>query len=446
MPKQRDWRDTYRHKIISGEEAAKKIKSGMSVEIMGTGNDSILITEPLTKREDIEDVQLHFSFMSPGSVFARPEKFANRFRLYSHFMTDVTRPLVEKGLMDYIPSHNSAVNRYFMRGHINLDAAFLSLTPPDQNGFLSMSFRPAMHKPMVQQLKRERGDGFLVIACINEHLPFCCGDTLVHESEIDFMVEDPQPMRPAPWYSKEELGEELPLIAANVATLVEDGATLEFGIGKVPPHVCPALLNKNDLGIHTEIFSQPVLDLIKAGVVTGKHKELHPYQVVFASAIPGSMEMYEWFDRNPVCTPYPLYYVCDSHIVSQNYKFTAINAAVQVDLTGQVNAEVIFNHQWSGTGGHTDYNRAACMSKGGKAIIVLQSTAKGGTISRIVGAPLYAGGVTTTRNDVQYVVTEYGIAVLEGRSLRERTRAMIEIAHPKFRDELREHAKERGLW
>jgi 4-hydroxybutyrate CoA-transferase len=333
-----------------------------------------------------------------------------------------------------------------MKGHIDLDAAFLSLTAPDQNGFLSMSFRPAMHKPMVQQLKRERGDNFLVIACVNEHLPFCGGDTLVHESEIDFIVEDPQPMKPVPWYSKEELGGEIPLIAANVATLVEDGATLEFGIGKVPPYICPALLNKNDLGIHTEIFSQPIFDLINAGVVTGKYKELLPYQVVFASAIPASMEMYEWFDRNPVCAPYPLYYVCNSNIVAKNYKFTAINSAVQIDLTGQVNSEVVFNNQWSGTGGHADFNRAACVSEGGKAIIALQSTAKGGTISRIVGGSLYAGGVSTTRNDVQYVVTEYGIAVLEGRSLRERTRALIEIAHPKFKDELREQAKERNLW
>ena len=446
MSKNKDWRDTYRRKIISGEEAARKIKSGMSVDILGSGNDPDEIMDPLTKREDIEDVQLHFSFLRPDSVFARPEKFVNRFRLYSHFLTDVTRPLVEKGLMDYIPAHNSSVNRYFLTGHLNLDAAFLSLTAPDENGFLSMSYRPAMHKPMVQQFKRERGDKFLVIACVNENLPFCCGDTLVHESEIDFMVEDPRPMKPAPWYTKEQIDPEIPIIATNVATLVEDGATLEFGIGKVPSHICPALHEKNDLGIHTEIFTQPVFDLIKAGAVTGKYKELLPYQVVFASAVPASMEMFEWFDRNPICTPYPLHYVCNTDIVAQNYKFTAINSAVQVDITGQVNSEVIFHNQWSGTGGHTDYSRAACQSKGGKSIIAVQSTSKKGTVSRIVADSFYPGGVSTPRNDIQYVVSEYGIAKLEGKSLRERARAMIEIAHPKFRDQLIEQAKERRLW
>ncbi|RJR43952.1 MAG: acetyl-CoA hydrolase/transferase family protein [Desulfobacteraceae bacterium] len=446
MPKNKDWRDIYKRKIISGEEAARKIKSGMSVDILGSGNDPDNIMIPLTNRKDIDDVQLHFSFMRPDSVFASPENFVGRFKLYSHFLTDVTRPLVQKGLMDYIPSHNSATNRYFFDGSLKLDAAFLSLSAPDQHGFLSMSYRPAMHKPMVQKLKKERKDKFLIIACVNENLPFCCGDTLVHESEIDFMVEDPRPMKPAPWYTKEQLDEEIPVIAENVATLIEDGATLEFGVGKVPSHVCPALHGKNDLGIHTEVFTQPVLDLIKSGVVTGKYKELLPYQVVFASAVPSTMEMYEWFDRNPVCAPYPLYYVCNAAIVSQNHKFTAINSAIQVDLTGQVNSEVVFNSQWSGTGGHTDYSRAACLSKGGKAIIALQSTSKKGTISRIVGDSFYPGGVSTTRNDVQFVVTEYGIAALEGKSLRERAHAVIEIAHPKFRDQLIEQAKERGLW
>ena len=441
----KNWRDKYRKKIILGEEASKKIKSGMGVEMMGTG-ESLLITKPLTQRQDIEGVRLYFTFMRPDSSFLHPEKLVDRFKLYSHFLSYETRPLVEKGLMDFIPSHNSSANRQFIDGHIEIDAAVLSLTPPDRNGFLSMSYRPAMHKPMVHQLKREKGNRFLVIASINENLPICCGDTLIHESEIDFMVEDHFPMVPIPWYSREELGKEMPKIAENVATLIEDGTTLEFGIGKIPPHVCWALMNKNDLGIHTEILSGPVFDLIKAGVVTGKYKTLHPYQVVFGVAYPNSMEMYEWFDRNPVCNAYPLNYVCDTNIIVQNNKFIAINSAVQVDLTGQNNSEVIGNSQWSGTGGQVDYMKAACLVKGGKAIIAMRSTAKGGTISRITGGPLYPGGATTLRNDIQYVVTEYGIAKLEGKSLRERAHALIEIAHPNFREELIEQAKERRLW
>jgi 4-hydroxybutyrate CoA-transferase len=441
-----NWRDKYRKKIISGEEAARKIKSGMGVGMIGTGAESLLISQPLSKREDLEGVCVYFSFMRPDSPFAHPEKLGNRFKLYSPFLTEISRPLVEKGLMDYIPSHNSAFNRQVIEGHIRYDAVLLNLTPPDGNGFLSLSYRPGMHKPMVHELKRERKENFLVIASVNENLPFCCGDTLIHVSEIDFMVEDHQPMKPAPWYRKEELGEDIQTIAANVGTLIEDGATLEFGIGRVPPHVCWGLINKNDLGIHTEIMTQPIFELIKAGVVTGKYKGLHPHQVVFGFAVPSLMEMFEWFDRNPVCTPYPLNYVCNPTVISQNHKFTAINSAVQVDLTGQVNSEVIYNGQWSGTGGHTDYNRAACMSKGGKAIIAIQSTAKGGTISRITGNPSYPGGVTTSRNDIQYVVTEYGIAKLDGQGLRGRAHALIEIAHPKFRDELREQAKERHLW
>ena len=446
MDMDKNWRDKYKDRIISGEEAAAKIKSGMSVSMIGGGTESLLVSAPLSKRQDIEDVYLHFSFMRPDSPFARPEVLAGRYKLYSAFLTDVTRPLVEKGLADYVPCHNSTLNRQFIEGHIKLDVAFLSLTPPDTNGFFSMSYRPGMQKPMVHELKRRKKDKFLIIASINKYLPFCCGDTLIHASEIDFMVEDHQPMKPAPWYREEDLKGDVPLITANVATLIEDGATLEFGIGKVPPHVCRGLMNKNDLGIHTEIMSQPVLELIKAGVVTGKYKGLHPYQVVFGIAVPSTMEMYEWFDRNPVCTVYPLNYVCNPNVAAQNNKFTAINSAVQVDLTGQVNSEVVFQSQWSGTGGHTDYNRAACMSPGGKAIVVLQSTSKGGTISRITGGPLYPGGVTTQRNDIQYVVTEYGVAKLDGLSLGERAHGLIEIAHPKFREELKEQARERRLW
>jgi len=442
----KNWRDKYRKKIISGEEASKKIKSGVGIEMMGIGTESLLITQPLIQRQDIEGVRIYFSFMRPDSSFAQPEKLVNRFKLYSYFLSNVTRPLVEKGLMDYIPSHNSSVNRQFIDGHIKIDAAILNLTPPDQNGFLSMSYRPGLHKPMVHQFKKEKKDNFLVIASINENLPVCCGDTLIHVSEIDFMVEDHSPMVPVAWYSEAELGEEMPKIAKNVATLIEDGSTLEFGIGKIPPHVCRELMNKNDLGIHTEILSGPIFELIKAGVVTGKYKTLHPYQVVFGFAYPNSIEMYEWFDRNPVCTAYPLNYVCDTNIVAQNYKFTAINSAVQIDLTGQSNSEVIWNNQWSGTGGQLDYMKAGCLSKGGKAIIAMKSTAKGGKVSRITGGPFYPGGGTTLRNDIQYIVTEYGIAKLEGRSLRERARALIEIAHPKFKDELIERAKERHLW
>jgi len=441
-----NWQEKYREKLISGEEAAAKIESGMGVSMIGGGTESLLISGPLSRRQDIEDVRVYFSFMRPDSPFAHPEALGGRFSLYSAFLTDVTRPSVEKGLMDYIPCHNSALNRQIIDGHVKLDVAFLSLTPPDANGFLSMSYRPGMHKPMVHVLKREKKEKFLVIASINKHLPVCCGDTLIHASEIDFMVEDHQPMKPAPWYREEELKGEVPLIAANVATLIEDGATLEFGIGKIPPHVCRGLMNKNDLGIHTEIMSQPILELIKAGVVTGKYKGLHPYQAVFGIAVPSTMEMFEWFDRNPVCTVYPLHYVCNPFVASQNNKFTAINSAIQVDLTGQVNSEVIFDGQWSGTGGHTDYNRAACISPGGKAIVAMQSTSRGGTISRITGGPFYPGGVSTSRNDVQYIVTEYGAAKLDGLSLGERAHALLEIAHPKFRDELKEQARRRRLW
>lgn len=441
-----NWRDRYKRKIITGEEAARKIKSGMGIEMMGIGAESLRITQPLIQRQDLQGIRIYFSFMRPDSSFAHPEKLVDRFTLYSHFLSNVTRPLVEQGLMDYIPSHNSSANRQFTDGHIDIDAAILSLTPPDRNGFLSLSYRPGMHKPMVHQLKKEKKENFLVIASVNENLPVCCGDTLIHESEIDFMVEDHAPMVPIPWYTEEELGKEMPDIAKHAATLVEDGSTLEFGIGKIPPHVCWALKNKNDLGIHTEILTGPIFELVKAGVVTGKYKTLHPYQVVFGFAYPYSMEMYEWFDRNPVCNAYPLNYVCDTNIVAQNFKFTAINSAIQVDLTGQNNSEVMANGQWSGTGGQLDYMKGACLCKGGKAIIAMRSTAKSGTLSRITGRPFYPGGGTTLRNDIQYVVTEYGIAKLEGRSLRERAHALVDIAHPNFRDELIEQATERHLW
>ena len=441
----RSWKDKYRRKIISGEEAAQKIRTGMSIQDIN-GDEVLSIINPLTQRQNIKDVTVYLGIMPSDSPFAHAEKLGNRFKIYSLFLNRFAVPLHERDLVDFIPAHNSRCSRLFTDKHIKIDAALLNLTPPDRNGFLSMSYHPALHKPMVHELKRELRENFLVMASVNENLPFCCGDTLIHESEIDFMVEDHHPMKPYPWYSEEELGGELPKIAENVATLVEDGATLEFGIGRVPPHVCRALMKKNDLGIHTELLSGPVFELIKAGVVTGKYKNLHPYQVIFGFAIPNSMEMYEWFDRNPVCTAYPLSYVCNPELASKNYKFTAINCAVQVDLTGQDNSEVIFNRQWSGTGGHSDYSRGACMSDGGKSIVAMPSTAKGGTISRIVGGPFYPGGATTCRTDIQYVVTEYGIAKIAGRGLKDCAHALIEIAHPKFRDELREQAKDRHLW
>jgi 4-hydroxybutyrate CoA-transferase len=441
----KNWKDKFRKKIISGKEAANKIKSGMHVQDLNQ-DEVFAILNPLVERQDIENITMYLGIMPPDSPFAQPERLANRFKIYSLFFNRSVVPWHEKGLIDFIPAHNSRCTRMFTDDHIKSDAAFINLTPPDQNGFLSMSYYPLLHKPTIHHLKKEKGDKFLVIGDINENLPFCCGDTLIHESEIDFMVEDPRPMKPYPWYGEEELGGELPDIAKNVATLVEDGSTLEFGIGKVPPHVCRALMNKNDLGIHTELLSGPIFELIKAGVVTGRYKILHPYQVIFGFAIPNSMEMYEWFDRNPVCTAYPLHYVCNPELVSKNHKFTAINCAVQVDLTGQDNSEVIFDRQWSGTGGHSDYSRAACMSDGGKSIVAMPSTAKGGTISRIVAGPFYPGGATTCRTDIQYVVTEYGIAELMGRGLKDRAHAMIDIAHPKFRDELTAQAKERHLW
>jgi len=374
---EKNWVNKYKKKIISGFEGAQKIKSGMSVQNLGTA-ESLAIIQPLTERQDIEDVRIYLGMMRSDSPFARPEKLVNRFKIYSLFLNRVSAPLVEKGLIEFIPSHNSMTNRMFTDRHIDIDVALPIQTPPDRDGFLSLSYYPEMHKPMLHQLKKEKGDKLLIIACINENLPFCCGDTLMHESEIDFFVEDHYPLKPYPWYREDELGEEIPIIAKNVASLIDDGSTLEFGIGKVPPHVCRALMNKNDLGIHTEILSRSIFDLIKAGVITGRYKTLHPNQVVFGFALPDSMEMYAWLDRNPICTVYPLAYVCDPYIAAQNNKFTAINAAVQIDLTGQDNSEVIFKTQWSGTGGHSDYMRAACLSKGGKAIVAMQSTARNG--------------------------------------------------------------------
>jgi 4-hydroxybutyrate CoA-transferase len=441
----KNWRDKYRKKIVSGEEAAKRIKSGMSIQDNLT-DEAFAVVNPLTQRMDLENITVYVGIMVPESPFADPEKLKGRFNVFSTFLNRFSSPLVDKGMVNYIPSNNSRASRIFTDHHIHLDAIILNLTPPDHNGFLSMSYSPSLQKPTVHQLKREQGKNFLVIGCLNENLPFCCGDTLIHESEVDLMVEDHRPMKPYPWYSEEELGGELPEIAKNVASLVDDAATLEFGIGRVPPHVCRALGNKNNLGIHTEVMSGPIFELVEKGVVTGKYKILNPYQAVYGFALPNSMEMFDWLDRNPTCTAFPFNYVCNPELVSKNYKFTAINSALQVDLTGQVNSEVRFNSQWSGTGGHSDYSRAACMSEGGKSIIPIPSTSKDGKISRITGGPLYPGGVTTPRTDIQYVVTEYGIAKIMGSSLRGCAHALIEIAHPKFRDQLKDQARERHLW
>jgi 4-hydroxybutyrate CoA-transferase len=441
----RNWRDKFRKKIVSGEDAARKIKSGMSIQDIHM-DEAFAVIHPLTKRVDLENVTIYVGIMPPDSPFAEPEKLKGRFNIFSLFLNRASSPLVDKSLVSYIPSHNSRCSKIFTDHDVKLDAIILNVTSPDRHGFLSTSYGSILYKPTVHQLKKEQGKDLLVIACINENLPFCCGDTLIHESEVDLMVEDHRPMKPYPWYSEEQLGGELPQIAANVASLVDDGATLECGIGRVPPHVCRALGEKNDLGIHTEVMSGPIFELVEKGVVTGRYKNFNPYQVVYSFALPDRMEMFDWFDRNPACAAYPLSYVCDPELASKNHKFTAVNSALQVDLTGQVNSEVRFNSQWSGTGGHADFSRAAYMCEGGKSIVAIPSTSNDGTISRITGGPLYPGGVTTARTDIQYVVTEYGIAKIMGSSLKATAHALIEIAHPKFRGQLEDQAKEQHLW
>jgi len=418
-------------RITSAEEAVKIIKSGDRVFVHGAAATPRQLVVAMTGRaselRDVEVVHLHTEGPAPYAS----REYADNFRTNALFVGANVRDAVAEGVADYIPVFLSEVPALFRRGILPLDVALVQVSPPDRHGFCSLGVSVDVARAAVQMAKH-------VIAQLNPNMPRTHGDGLIHISHIDsaVVVDDPLPEFPPGEPSEAEQA-----IGRYCAELIEDGATLQMGIGAIPNAVLAALNNHRDLGVHTEMFSDGAIDLIEKGVITNDKKRVHPGKMVSSFAM-GTRRLYDFIDDNPQVVLLDVAYVNDTAVIRRNPKVTAINSAIEVDLTGQVGADSMGTRQYSGVGGQMDFVRGAALSEGGKPIIALPSISSKG-FSRIAPYLRLGTGVVTTRAHVHYVVTEYGIAYLYGKNLRQRARALIEIAHPNHRADLEEKAWER---
>ncbi|RKY83196.1 4-hydroxybutyrate CoA-transferase [candidate division KSB1 bacterium] len=426
------WIYSYRSKIVSAEEAVSVVKSGDRVFVSGNAATPYVLLHALAERKDeLRNVEIVHVLLLGDGPLAQPE-MEGHFRHRSLFVGSADRDAVNEGRADYVPIFLHEVPALFTSGALPVDVAIIHTAPPDEHGFLSYGVEVLATKAVVENAK-------IVIAQVNEKMPRVLGDSFVHISRIDKIVEVSEDL---PELKLDEFSEVEKQIGFHIANLIEDGATLQLGIGGIPNATLFFVKDKKDLGIHTEMCSDGIMEAIEAGIVTGAKKTLHPGKVI-ATFVLGTSKLYDYVDDNPILEVHPTEYTNDPFIIAQNEKMVAINSALEVDLTGQVCSDSMGYHIYSGFGGQVDFIRGAARSKGGKPIIALPSTAKGDTISRIVSHLKEGAGVVTSRGDVHYVVTEHGVAYLHGKSRRERAEALIQIAHPKFRDELMQFAKEK---
>ncbi|HET7079019.1 MAG TPA: acetyl-CoA hydrolase/transferase C-terminal domain-containing protein [Chloroflexia bacterium] len=418
----------------SAADAVKAVRSGQRVYIGGGCGVPVVLAGELARRApELRDVEIIHILTAGTSAWVTPEA-SSAFRVNSLFIGPNVRDAVQEGRADFTPVFLSEIPRLFREGHLPIDVALIAVSPPDEHGYCSYGVEVGVTKPAVESAR-------VVIAEINPRMPRVWGNSFIHISRIDYCVEVDYPLpefrqgEPAPLYSR---------IGRHVADLIEDGATLQMGIGAIPNAVLDYLGDKRDLGVHSEMFSDGIIDLVQRGVITGARKTLLPGKLV-AGFVLGTERVYRFIHNNPIIEMRTTDFTNDPFTISRNDKMVAINAALQVDLTGQVCADSIGTKFYSGVGGQADFIRGAARSKGGKPIIALPSTALGGTVSRIVSTLEPGAGVTTSRNDVHYIVTEYGVAYLYGKTVRQRAEALIAVAHPDFRAELAAAARARHL-
>jgi|RhiMethySRZTD1v2_1073278.scaffolds.fasta_scaffold157317_1 4-hydroxybutyrate CoA-transferase len=427
------WQEDYRRKCVSAAEAVRLIKSGDQLFTSGNVATPRLVLRALIARaHELARVQLiHLLLM--GDDFAAPE-LDNHFRHNALFVGPGDRHAVNTGKADYTPIFLSEIPNLFAAGHLRPDVALLQVSPPDEHGFMSLGVEVLASHAAATAART-------VIVQVNEQMPRVLGDAFLHVSHVDAVVECSEPL---PEYSCGTFGDVEQHIGAHIAGLIPDGATLQLGIGTIPDAVLASLTDKKDLGIHTEMISDGVMHAMEAGIITGEKKTLHQGKAI-ATLVLGSRALYSYVHNNPAFELHPSSYTNDPFVIAQNDQLIAINSALEVDLTGQVCADSIGPAIYSGFGGQLDFIRGAARSRDGKPIIALPATAQGGTLSRIVPMLTPGAGVVTTRGDVHYVVTEFGVAQLYGRTLRQRARALIDIAHPQFRERLEQAARERKL-
>jgi acyl-CoA hydrolase len=428
------WIDDYRRKLTTADEAVRLIESGNRVYYGGNAAIPMgLIRALATRYLELENVQLLHLLLLGTDPLSQPE-MAGHFRHNSLFVGPADREAVNSGRADYIPIFLHEVPRLFYDGLIKLDVVMLMVSPPDEHGFMSFGVETLANRSACQTAKK-------VILQVNDQMPRVLGDSFIHVSRATRIIEQSEPL---PELKPRPITEVERAIGHHIRGLIEDRATLQMGIGGIPDAVWETLDGLKDLGIHTEMLSDGAMRAIERGIVTGARKALHPGKTVITFAL-GSRALYDFLDDNPFIESHPSEYVNNPFVVSQNEKMIAINSAIEVDLTGQVCADSIGTRIYSGFGGQLDFIRGAADSKGGKPIIALPSTAEKGSVSRITATLKLGAGVVTTRADVHYVVTEHGAAFLFGKNLRERALALIDVADPRFREELTRAAKERGL-
>jgi len=416
------WREGYKKRLTTAEEALRAVKSGDSVYIHAAAATPVPLIDALVASADrLRDVRIIHGLTFGDAPYCRPE-YSKSFHVHALFIGANVRDAVNEGRGDYAPVFMSDIPYLFTSRVVPIDVCLVQVSPPDAHGYCSYGVS-------VDVTLAARKYARVVIAEVNKQMPRTFGRSFVHVSRLTHIIEADRPLpehvSPAPSDIERRIGE-------HVASLVEDGATLQIGVGEIPNATLACLYDRRDLGVHTEMFSDGVVDLVEAGAITNDMKTVMPGKIA-TSFVLGTKRLYGFVDNNPSVEFQTSDIINNPHIIAQNYKMTSINSALQVDITGQVSADSIGSTLYSGPGGQVDFVRGASRSRDGKAIIALPSTAKDGTVSRIVPLLEPGGGVVTSRADVHYVVTEYGIADLFGKSVRGRARELINIAHPSFR-------------
>lgn len=428
------WKNIYNSKLVSADVAVNHIPSNSRV-VLGhaVGEPLELVDAMVRNKNSYKNVEIVHMVAMGKSKYVKKE-MDGHFRHNAFFVGGSTREAVHSGRADYTPCFFSQIPELFKEGYIDIDVAMVQLSRPDDNGYCSYGVSVDYTKPAAEAAK-------IVIAEVNDKMPRTMGDSLIHISDIDYIVETSYELielKPS------SIGNVERAIGENCSKLIDDGATLQLGIGAIPDSVLMFLKDKKDLGVHTEMLFDGVVGLVESGVINNRKKTLHKDKIV-ATFLMGTKKLYDFVDNNPAVEVYPVDYVNNPSVIMQNDNMISINSCIQVDLMGQVVSENMGKKQFSGVGGQVDYVRGASMARGGKSIIAMPSTASKGKISRIVSFISEGSAVTTSRNDVQYVVTEYGIAELKGKTLKERAKALIEISHPDFRDILQKEYRDRFL-
>ncbi len=428
------WMQTYESRVTTAEQAiGEGVKSGDRIFLTGNCSVPKVLLEALVARApELENVEICHALTIGSSDYVAPE-MEGHLRANSLFIGPNVRQAVQEGRADFTPVLLSEFTLLFKENALPLDVAFVHLSPPDEHGFCSYGIETGLTKTPAESAR-------VIIAEVNENMPRCLGDSFIHVSRLDYIVPVDYPLMELPM-SEGGLSEVHARIGEHIAALIPDGATMQMGIGAIPDAVLNFLQDKRDLGVHTELFSDSVIDMVEAGVITNARKTLHPGKITAGFMI-GTRRIYEWVHDNPLIELRRTEYINDPFIISQNYCQVAINSALEIDLTGQVCADSIGPKLYSGVGGQLDFIYGASRSEGGVPIIALPATAKGGTVSRIAPMLKQGAGVVTSRYHVHYIVTEYGVADLYGKTIRQRARALINIAAPQFRDELTRGAQE----